>query len=56
MWDPQVRFCERPGGAIPRAYSTCRSGRAERGVLGKKNLGVQGAEPPARVDFFQERI
>ena len=27
MRGPQVRFCERPGGAIPRAYSTvgCRA-------------------------------
>jgi hypothetical protein len=24
MCDPQVRFCERPGGESPRAYSTER--------------------------------
>jgi hypothetical protein len=37
MCDPQVRFCERPGGESPRAYSTpvhfaCERGR--RGIAG----------------------
>ena len=31
MRGPQVRFCERPGGVIPRAYSTGKSScRSER--------------------------
>jgi len=34
MRDPQVRFCERPGGAIPQAYSTRRPRRGRlRGPL-----------------------
>ncbi len=35
MRGPQVRFCERPGGAIPRAYSTGKSScRSERLAVG----------------------
>ena len=42
MCDPQVRFCERPGGESPRAYSTdsgaesadAMDGRGERPATG----------------------
>ena len=34
MRGPQVRFCERPGGAIPRAYSTAVNG-SRAGVEGR---------------------
>jgi hypothetical protein len=33
MCGPQVRFCERCGGASPRAYSTQRRRRERRGGL-----------------------
>ena len=34
MCDPQVRFCERCGGASPRAYST-NQGRIASGAGGR---------------------
>ena len=34
MCDPQVRFCERPGGESPRAYSTGQ-GRRDSGAGGR---------------------
>ena len=41
MRDPHVRFCERRGGVIPRAYSTVRKlgliSRGERGASVDRN-------------------
>jgi len=46
MWDPQVRFCERPGGESPRAYSTRRDGRLARvGAAHALSPDAHGAHP-----------
>ena len=45
---PQVRFCERCGGAIPRAYST--SERSERNVT-PGEYGSNYRRPSGRVNF-----
>jgi len=39
MCGPQVRFCERPGGAIPRAYSTVPPTTAAAAALGLPAAG-----------------
>ena len=54
MCGPQVRFCERPGGAIPRAYSTLpaartvASDRARCSRVWAVNVSREGAEARRR--------
>jgi hypothetical protein len=43
MCEPQVRFCERSGGAIPRAYST-----ASRPIVGLRGDDPAHTTPGAR--------
>jgi hypothetical protein len=45
MCDPQVRFCERPGGASPRAYST----RTRGGEPGRCLKTKRAVRPPVVV-------
>lgn len=46
MWGPQVRFRERPGGAIPRAYSTRTAGRE---ILRPEAREAVGERDPGRL-------
>jgi len=45
MCDPQVRFCERPGGESPRAYSTAAG---EIGAAGGAQRRAAGSPPAAQ--------
>jgi hypothetical protein len=43
MRDPHVRFCERHGGVIPRAYSTAKPDRRETPATAAKSTLPQPA-------------
>jgi hypothetical protein len=46
MRDPHVRFCERHGGAIPRAYSTrWPKGQRLQGISRPGTIDHRGAVP-----------
>jgi len=54
MCDPQVRFCERPGGESPRAYSTGSLERAQawKAEANVRRRGVGNPEPTCEVALF----
>jgi len=61
MFDPQVRFCERFGGVIPRAYSALKpAGVAESSTIvlnrAEAMRGCRGPCPPLAIDFENEQI
>ncbi|MBN1854904.1 MAG: hypothetical protein JW829_19375 [Pirellulales bacterium] len=49
MCGPQVRFCERPGGAILRAYSTVPPTTATTAATGKPATGNGPTRPDPAV-------